>query len=122
MNQKNINDKYTIRRIDLLGRLRINREAHRKIFEQALVGYRKAVIEVLDKSISDAKAGKRISLFFNLVEPQDHTSEYDAVIDLFEMVQGDIVEISYGDFLRFVRDTWDWSNQFTASTSFYTQK
>jgi hypothetical protein len=119
MQIKNPNDAYTIRRTTLLERLKANREKHRATFEQAIVGFRKMAIAELDRSIADAKAGKKISLYVRLTEPQDHTAEYDAVIDLFELVEDEFLEISYGDFLRFVRDQWDWTGQFTETANLY---
>ena len=118
---QNPNDTYKIRRTSLLGRLKANALSHRKTFELAIAGYRKRAIEELDRNLEDAKAGKKIVHFIQLAEPEDHTTDYESIIDLFEMVEGDFVELSFKDFLRYVRDQWDWSGQFTETTSFYTQ-
>lgn len=118
---KNQSSVHKIRRLTLLTRLKENRENHRKVFDQAVIGYRKMAIAELDRSIADAKAGKKIKLFIQLTEPQDHTGEYDSIIDLYEMVEDDFIELEFGDFLRFVRDQWEWTAQFTQTTSMYNQ-
>lgn len=119
---QNQQNTHKIRRLALLDRLKTNREDHRNVFDQAIVGYRRSAIAELDRSISDAKAGKRIRLSIQLIEPKDHTAEYDTIIDLFTMVEDEFIELSFGDFLRFVRDQWDWTGQFTETASFYNQK
>lgn len=109
----------TVSRLDLIRRIVENRERHHKIVEEALVGYRKAVIEELDKMIAFAKEGRKIQTRVGLIQPQDHTVDYDAVIDMLTMSTDDTIVLSQSDFRAYVRDEWAWKGQFLMSNSSY---
>lgn len=114
------NESYvTVDKKQLLEFLRKNREAHRGIFLKACDGYRAKAIEVLDAMLTDAKSGKKIRQSIELVEPQDHTSDYDRVIRMLDMSQADQIKISEGQFRSYVLDEWSWMAQFAGSTSRY---
>ncbi len=108
-----------VKRQDLLTKVRANREAHRSLFLKAQEGYRKLVIEELDKMLADARAGRRISRSINLAEPTDHTSDYERVIMMLEMSVDDTVVLSAGEFDQYVRDVWSWSYQTTSMLKSY---
>lgn len=112
-------DSVKVSRDELLSTLKKNRENHRKIFEEALEGYREEAIKELAEAINDAKAGKKIRRSLSLVEPMDQTKDYDRVIRMLEMSKDTIIEISEIDFAQYVLDDWRWKDQFTASNSRY---
>src|SRR6516165_11538428 len=93
-----------VRRADLLAKVRTNRDAHRELFLRAQQGYRKLVIEELDRMLADAKAGRQISRAINLAEPVDHTADYDRVMAMLEMSVDDTVILSAQEFNQFVLD------------------
>jgi hypothetical protein len=66
-----------VKREELLTKVRSNRDAHRTLFLKAQEGYRKLVIEELDRMLADAKAGRPIQRSINLAEPADHSADYD---------------------------------------------
>jgi hypothetical protein len=103
----------------LIDRLKKNRAEHRKIFEEALVGYRNRVIEELDRRLKDAKAGRKIDTRIYLTEPEDHTREYDRAIDMLEMHTEPEIELTREEFVRLARDEWEWMDQFIATSSTY---
>lgn len=111
-----------VSKTELLERVKANRAKHRAIFEDALVGYRAEVIKILDKRLEDAKTGKKINTLISLVEPQDHTADYDAVIDMLEMSLDQAIIIPYHEFRQYVRDEWSWKAQFIQSTAMYNSK
>lgn len=45
-----------VKRTELLEALQKNRESHRKIFDRAQVGYRKAAVDALDQMLAEARA------------------------------------------------------------------
>ena len=102
-----------VKREDLLTKVRANREAHRELFLKAQEGYRKLVIEELDKMLADARAGRRISRSINLAEPTDHSSDYERVIMMLEMSVDDAIVLGADEFDQYVRDVWSWSYQTT---------
>jgi hypothetical protein len=98
-----------VKREDLLTKVRANREAHRELFLKAQEGYRKLVIEELDRMLADAKAGRKVSRSINLAEPVDHTFDYDRVIMMLEMSVDDTVTLDALEFNQYVMDNWEWS-------------
>lgn len=117
MNQMEV----TVKRVNLLEKLRANREQHRKIFEEALEGYKVKVIEVLEQRLEEAKAGKRYNACINLTQPVDQTREYDRAIAMFDMSVDDEVTLSERQFQCLVLDDWDWKRNFIFSNAAYSE-
>jgi len=74
------------------------------------------VIEELDRMLADAKAGRPIARSINLVEPADHTEDYDRVLAMLEMSVDDTVILGAEEFSQYVLDRWTWS-RFAISTN-----
>lgn len=110
----------TVKRQDLLEKIKVNALAHRDIFLKAQERYRALAIEEMDKALEEAKAGKRIKRALMLIEPQDHTHDYNLVIRMLEMSIDDKVEITQQEFAMYVLDDWGWKHQWKASTEAYT--
>jgi hypothetical protein len=109
----------TVGRLDLLVTLGQNRETHKKIFEEALGGYKKEMIRLLCKMLKDVRKGKRVRHMINLPIPQNMTDQYDTVMKMLEMGTQDEVKLSSNDFRCFVEDKWDWKQTFLLSNSRY---
>ena len=109
-----------VKKEKLLTILKENMERHKKIFLDALKGYRKIVIEILDKNIAKAKSGGKIITYVSLKEPVDQTQDYERVIGMLQMADDIIVELSEADYTRYVLDNWSWSEQFYTTNSGYT--
>jgi len=108
-----------VKKSELLAKLEENRAAHRAVFEEALEGYREAVIKELEVMLTDARKGKLIRRTVNLVEPMDQTKDYDRAIAMLKMSQDEIISINESDFACYVLDNWRWRDQFIASNSSY---
>ena len=109
-----------VRKVDLIQRIEENRAKHRSIFEDACAGYREAAIRELDRSLADAKAGRKIRQFLELVEPVDHTDDYDAILEMLRFSVDDVIELDARSFNQYMRDQWRWREQFVLSNSNYT--
>ena len=96
-----------------------NMESHRALFEKALKGYRRRLIEELERRLEDVKKGRHIEQSIRLPEPQDHTDDYKRVILMAEYDLSDTVELSEREFSQYVMDQWDWTDAFSASTEAY---
>jgi hypothetical protein len=103
-----------VKREELLTKVRANRDAHRTLFLKAQEGYRKLVIEELDRMLADAKAGRLIARSINLVEPADHIEDYDRVLAV-----DDTVILSAEEFSQYVLDRWTWSRFATSTNKSY---
>jgi hypothetical protein len=111
-----------VKRTEILSRIKTNREAHRELFLKAQDGYRQDMIEELDRMLQEARDGKKIRRTIALVEPQDHTADYDRVIDMLEMSQDEILEIEAHEFDMYVRDNWSWRAFANETNSMYAAK
>lgn len=107
------------KRTELLEKLKHNRTGHRALFLKALEGYRKAVVEELQRMIDDAQSGRPIRRQLSLPEPKDYTDEYDCVITMLEMSVDDVIELSVHHFQMYVMDKWEWSNIVSSTNSRY---
>ncbi len=108
-----------VKRDELLGVLRKNREAHRDTFLKAMGVYRGRAIEALESMITDAKEGKKILRKIGLVEPTDQTKAYDCVIRMTEMSVDEHLVLSERHFANYVMDEWAWTESFKMSTADY---
>jgi hypothetical protein len=98
-----------VKREELLTKVRTNRDAHRALFIKAQEGYRKLVIEELDRMLSDAKSGRFIRRSIDLADPADHTRDYDRVLAMLEMSVEETITLQAHEFDQYVLDNWEWS-------------
>ena len=108
-----------VKKDKLLDILKTNREKHRAIFEKAIAGYRKEVIRHLDFALESAKSGKKIIIAVKLIQPQDHTTDYDRVIGMLKMSVDIEIIIDGTQYQNFILDEWEWSKQFSSTSASY---
>jgi len=109
----------TVEREALLARIKENRAKHRDVFLKAIERYREAVIRELEASLAAAREGKRIRTSISLIEPMDHTREYDQVIDMLGMSVEKNITLSQREFSQYARDEWQWKEQFSNTANSY---
>ena len=112
--------KVKIRKDEARAAIQSNRDAHRKIFEEALSGYRECVIEELERRIAEIREGKHIDQYIRMEVPVDHTGDYDRVLKMLEMSVDDEVELTASDFDSFIMDNWKWKQDFVSNSAMYT--
>lgn len=111
--------KVRVNKGDLLEAVKKNRDDHRKIFEEALDGWRKQVVEALEQAYKEAKEGKNFRMWFDLPRPEDHTKEYDQAITMLEFSMDDELELTQGEFAMYVMDEWGWQRTFAGMAQSY---
>ena len=111
--------KVVVKKDEALVILRKNREAHRGIFLEAVDGYKKQAVQMLEKHIDNIKKGKVARVSVSLPQPADYTKEYDRVIKMLEMSIDDTVELDDVAFGQYIMDDWNWKLQFLTSNSAY---
>jgi hypothetical protein len=109
----------TVTRDDFIKKVSQNRETHRAVFEQALEGYRKRLTHELEQRIKDLQRGRRIDHHIGLPLPEDHTEDYDRVLQMATMSIHDTIELTEDEFGRYVMDQWHWKQDFADSTELY---
>ena len=112
----------TVNKEALLSAVRANRDNHRAEFLKAQDGWRDTIIEELDRRLKDARQGKRVLSAFSFPEPQDHTRDYDRIIQMLIMEVADVIKIPERDFAQYVMDDWDWKAVWTATNTAYITK
>lgn len=109
----------TVKKDELLAVLESNLVKHRTVFEDALEGYRKHAIEVLNTKIAALKAGRQPAINIMLDRPEDHTRDYERVIGMVKADIGDTFELSEQDFGQYWHDDWNWKRQWAKLSSSY---
>lgn len=115
-------EKVRINRVDLMHVMRKNRDEHREIFEEALIGYKAKCIEELDMLLKRARAGERVQVYVAVQQPMDQTADYDRVIRMLEMSIDEVVELTQQQFACYVMDDWGWKGDFIGTNALYSAK
>ena len=99
-----------------------NRKEHRDIFLAAQEKYREQAIKILDGQLQAAREKRPFALrqIIELVQPEDHTGEYDRVLQMLDLEVEDIVTLSAAEFSNLVQDQWEWSRRWALSHAAYT--
>lgn len=112
-------DAVRVSKKTLLETLKKNRAEHRKIFLEALEGYRKEAIKQLEQQLERAKKGKKFDIYISLEQPQDQTKDYDRAIGMLELSLDTEVTLAESDYRNYVLDEWGWKGQFLSSNRAY---
>jgi len=111
--------KITVDKGELLEILKKNRESHRETFEKAWAAYQKECISQLEKNLEKAKAGKPFKVNIGLIQPEDHTEDYDRAIAMLEMDIEVVVSLDTTEYQTYVDDDWGWKRQFETTNASY---
>jgi hypothetical protein len=110
-----------VKKDELLEILRANRDEHGERYQKARRGYRKAVEAELRIMLSKVMDGEVVGVALANIPPEDHTGDYDDVIDMLGMDTDDTVILSQAQFRCYVKDNWGWKQQWITSNSEYIQ-
>lgn len=114
-------DTVTIKKDDLIEKIRANMGTHRSTYEKAVEVFEKEQKRLLAEMLRKAERGNpfdRLALS-RLPVPEDHTRDYEVALEMLEWEVGDTVELDHTDFRRYVRDEWEWRASFAANTQAY---
>lgn len=103
----------------LRAKVQENRDRHRAIFDEAVVGYRQQAVGMLEQHIARIKKGKVVAVQVYLPVPEDHTRDYDRVLAMLDMAEGETMHVTEQEFSQYVMDDWAWKRQFLTSNSTY---
>jgi hypothetical protein len=108
-----------VKKDELLGILRSNRDRHSEKYEKARAGWRKAMERELHELLDKVDNGLIIGVQLANIPPEDHTGDYNDAIDMLEMSIDNEVMLSQAQFRCYVKDKWGWQEQWTTSNSQY---
>ena len=106
---------------DLLDKIKANKDKHRQIFLEAIEGFKKKAIEILEQKIEMLKNGKKTELYVRMPEPEDHTKDYNRVIEMISQNLLEEIELTEEEFARYVLDDWRWKDEFLSVSNTYTE-
>lgn len=107
-------NEVTIEKDRLKAILEKNREQHYQLFVEAHDAFRQKAIknaEALIDSIRDS-ASKPVELNLRLIQPEDHTKDYDRALLMLDLEIGDTVTLRESEFAQLVQDDWGWKAAF----------
>lgn len=136
-----------VNRIKLLETLKKNREKHLAVFNEAMDGYREQALAKVEEAFTGIEGRiqkrkdeiiKRLETFtpatasdfsdyFVILEqlavkltlPVSYVEAYDTAIDMATFDTREELELSGAEFQCFCRDVWDWSYDFSSTTTAY---
>ena len=109
----------TIKTLDLIVKLKDNKNEHILEYSEAVKAYKAKAQEVLENSLTHLEeTGEYIAPEF-LTEPVNKEKEYDRVITMLQMAEEKEIEISERDFQQYVMDEWDWADNVKLSNTMY---
>lgn len=112
----------TISKDKLLKELKANRAIHIAKYHEALIEWKKQVIEELQKTLDNAKNKIEYKTRIDLPEPIEYTSSYNEIIDQVEWNEEELIELDLFNFNQYIRDDWTWKQDFLSNTTQYMKK
>lgn len=111
----------------LLDTLKTNRDNHISEYQEAVELYYDDVLSKLDKKRREVKkAGVDGILDINTVvsvsAPVSYKDEYDTTIEMLEWSTDDFIDLTQDEFKRYVKDEWNWSENFKTLRATYSRK
>lgn len=92
-----------LKRTNLMAKIKENKEAHIKDYEEAVIAYRKEAAEQLENQRKALEEGK-LDIKLNLVEPVNKAEEYDKTWEMFDWEIKEDIELSQQEFREYVQD------------------
>ena len=103
----------------LLEQVRENYALHREKFEEAMDGYKAKVVGLLEEHIQRIRDNAPEKVFIQLEMPEDHSKDYERVIEMLEWSKDDDLELDEQEFATYVLDQWGWQEGFSATYAMY---
>ena len=108
-----------IKRGDLLSHLKNNKKKHIEEYTEAMVGYRKAILQELKDKQMVACQNLDIGHTLKTIRPTSFEKSYDEIISMLEWTTDKEIELDHSEFTMYVQDDWSWKGNFLAATSIY---
>ena len=108
-------NEVTMKKEELRRILEENRGEHRQLFEEAHDAFREKLIQSLESRLDAARNGGAVELQLGLIEPVDHSDEYERALGMLSYEIADEVTLQQHEFAQLVEDDWGWKQNFSAS-------
>lgn len=109
----------TVPRLEVIAKLKTNLEQHRKDYAEAVEIFYEEVEKKLKAEIKRFKSRPAERLSVSLSYPVKFDDSYETAIQMLEMSVDENIVLNRDMFMKFVKDEWEWSGSFAASTKMY---
>jgi hypothetical protein len=115
------NREITIKKADLIAKVKQNKAAHIKAFEQAVIDYKKEAALQLETQTKELGTGS-LKIHVNLITPINSEAEYDKIVSMFEWEIKDEVVLDQSEFNEYVLGATQFAIMAELSNSAYRGK
>lgn len=119
MNEYRGLDTVLLDREDLLKKVKHNYASHRQKFEEAIEGYKAKAVQLLQDHVERILADAPEKVVVSLPWPEDHSDDYERVIEMLEWSEDDQLELNEHQFATYVLDQWGWQEAFSTTAAMY---
>jgi hypothetical protein len=104
----------------LIEKLEQNREKHAEEYKEAVEEYWQAVRTELDEAETKYEAREDMGYLIHMPKKcEDHTPDYDRVLQMLGATVDAEVTLSGKDFAKYVLDDWEWKEDFNSTKGSY---
>lgn len=108
-----------VNRSELIAALRVNRDAHKAEYEEAVKAYQETVIRKLTETLERAKSGDFKNISIHLAQPESHEKDFTDVIEMMEMSVDETIKLDGEAFRAYFKNEWVWKHSFDTLASTY---
>lgn len=117
MHQK-FNRTVTIKKSQLLEKIKENKLAHIKDYDEAVEAYKIEALKQLESAKTELDGGS-LKIRIQLTTPVNRSDEYDKVIEMFNWEVKEEIELTQNEFNEYVHDDNDFSRSAKLANSSY---
>lgn len=109
----------TVPTTELLTKLKDNLEEHKKIYAEAVDGFKKHARGKLENVLELCDG--RQDVYIHIDAPKDYSEVYVSAIGMLEMHKDETIELDADTYRHLAEDKWDWMENFLTSNSRYSR-
>lgn len=118
LRQRSVN----VKRTELIEALKKNLEIHRAEYKEALVDFKKRLLEDLEagaKHVANATPEELSKFSVRIIFPQNHEKEFEEVIEMLELSVDEHINLDSESFKAYFKNEWSWATAFKNMTESY---
>lgn len=113
------NQQVNVNRLEMIEAIKAGRALHVAQFTEAHADYQAVLLKEFTRIRDQIAAGNFKDVSFHLIAPQNHTEDYDEVIEMLERSIDDTVTLDRDAFKAYFKNEWSWSRGFAESAAVY---
>lgn len=102
-----------------------NQKDHEAKFEEAWGSWRDRMIDNFEehlRRLKDRKQPTQVKINVNLVQPENHSDDYERALKMLQLHMEDTVTLDEQDFAELVQNDWGWERAFASTYNVTTGK